>query len=235
MFLSPLPKLQRDVVVTGEYITPSWRALMRHVLAGRLIDRYSISEAFGGATSCETCGWWHFDPFVIPEVVTPVRRIPIEEGVGVLLITVLYPFQQAQPIVRYWTGDLVRTSISQTCHSGLFGFRPLGRLRNAVICSTCDTAVITPESLLCVFDQLPDIRRAPVLRDAHQVQPHWPLGEPIFRVAVSETQNDITAVVSFDAPSNTDVMRIDGQIRRLNPSLTEHSCAKEPTLIVTLA
>jgi hypothetical protein len=69
---------------------------------------------------------------VVPEVVHPRTLQPIDRGVGVLLLTALYPFTQQMPLVRYFTGDLVEVVEPASAPGGLQA-RYLGRLTRSVI------------------------------------------------------------------------------------------------------
>jgi hypothetical protein len=89
-------------------------------------DLYSLSEVFGGASKCLTCGWYHPDPFVAAEVVDHRTGARLTRGSGVLVLTELFPFVQTHPFVRYWTGDVVETAPTE-CEGTSLAFRYLGR------------------------------------------------------------------------------------------------------------
>jgi phenylacetate-coenzyme A ligase PaaK-like adenylate-forming protein len=96
----------RHVSCTGQYLTRRWREVLAKAWGARVVDRYTLSEIFGGATSCPLCGGYHFDPHVVPEVVDRETGEAREAGPGDLLLTSLYPFVQLQPLIRYATGDI---------------------------------------------------------------------------------------------------------------------------------
>ena len=90
----------------GQYISTAWRRRYLEYWGAAIVDRFALSEAFGGATEDPSSGWYLFDPCCFPEVVALDTRQPTAEGFGELLLTPLYPFQQALPLIRYATGDL---------------------------------------------------------------------------------------------------------------------------------
>ena len=76
----------------------------------RLLDRYGETEVNGDAKWCRTCESYHFDFLVIPEFLDPDTRQPVESGVANMVMTGLYPFNQAIPKIRYFINDLVEVS-----------------------------------------------------------------------------------------------------------------------------
>src|SRR5262249_30793939 len=136
------------LVSFGEYVTAKWRSAYAEIWGCPLIDRYSLSEVFGGATQSPVCGWYHFDPFVIPEVVSNRTKKPIAEGIGYLLLTALYPFQEAQPLVRYFTGDLVEVTHTKSSHPDCLAVRPLGRAVYGVPAADSDEWLLTPAKVM---------------------------------------------------------------------------------------
>src|SRR5262249_52436588 len=115
------------IISCASYLTPQWRASHERTWKCAVIDRFGLSEIFGGATQNLACGWWHFDPVVIPEVIGHRSGTVIKEGRGLLILTGLFPFQEAQPMVRYSTGDLVDVTHTRSSRPGQLAIRPLGR------------------------------------------------------------------------------------------------------------
>jgi hypothetical protein len=68
---------------------------------------------------------------IVPEVVDPISRKPVDDGTGVLLLTELYPYAQLQLLMRYWTDDLVE--LAPPCPLGGFGFFFRGRCGSSVV------------------------------------------------------------------------------------------------------
>jgi hypothetical protein len=170
------------IISYSQYLTPHWKKRLEQAWRCRVIDRYSLTEIFGGATQCLKCEWWHFDPFIIPEVVQSHRRQAVREGVGALLLTALYPFQEAQPVVRYDTGDLVAVTESRSCQQGVLSVRPLGRVPFGVPMPEGDEWLLTPAAIFEVMDEIPAIARIPRFRDADQVADPVGIGHPKYQV-----------------------------------------------------
>ena len=68
----------------GQYISAAWRRRYTEYWGAAIIDRFALSEAFGGATEDPETGWYLFDPCCFPEVVALDTRSPISEGIGEL-------------------------------------------------------------------------------------------------------------------------------------------------------
>jgi hypothetical protein len=123
-------------------------------------DRFSMSEIFGGARECGVGGHWIFDTEVVPEVVHPRTLAPIQSGIGVLVLTGLYPFMQMMPLVRYYTGDLVEIVATPRTGAPDLLVRFLGRQRRSVIDDSGETVVplILAGALYEILEALPDIQ-----------------------------------------------------------------------------
>lgn len=170
----------RLVVSYSQCLTARWRRRLEDTWGAPVVDRFSVSEVFGGATQCLLCGWYHFEPFVIPEVVGASSGALLLEGEGLLALTALYPFQQAQPLVRYLTGDLVAVT-HQSCRPGTAAIKPLGRARYGVPEPGSDRWLITPVSILEAVDEIPEIKRIPRFADVDQVTDPFAIGHPKYR------------------------------------------------------
>jgi phenylacetate-CoA ligase len=120
--LSPRDTHVRCIACTGGVITSRIRTLVNDVWCVPLRTSYSLSEFNGYAVGCDRyANRYHFDASIYAEVVDPVDHEPVEEGrEGVLVLTSLYPFQQAQPFIRYDTSDLVAL-VGRTCECGHVG------------------------------------------------------------------------------------------------------------------
>jgi phenylacetate-coenzyme A ligase PaaK-like adenylate-forming protein len=122
----------KTITLFGGHVTPARKRLLGQLWGAAVRDRYSLTEMFGGAVECGVGGPWVFDPLVVPEVVHPRTLEPLTEGVGVLLLTALYPFTQQMPLVRYFTGDLVEVAGDPQAPAGL-QVRYLGRLKRSIL------------------------------------------------------------------------------------------------------
>ena len=72
----------------------------------QVIEKYSLTEIFGGATRIWPSQQFILDPYVVGEVVDDLG-MPVPPGVaGELALTELFPFVQMQPLIRYRTGDI---------------------------------------------------------------------------------------------------------------------------------
>jgi phenylacetate-coenzyme A ligase PaaK-like adenylate-forming protein len=137
----------------------SWKFL-EEIWNASLDDRYGITEVHGNAKYCPMCKWYHFDFTVIPEIVHPLTLLPIKHGVGVLLLTGLYPFNQGQPIIRYWTGDLVEIK-SNLCKLNEPSYKFKGRTTNTIYYVKSEKIyyLLFPTDVAQILDEFPDIAR----------------------------------------------------------------------------
>jgi hypothetical protein len=122
-------------------------------------DNFSLSELAVPAPQCEVCAHHHLAlPAVEVEVVDPFTRKPAE--VGVLVVSTLWPFVQAMPLIRYWTGDLV--SLGPRCAAqGERGFRFEGRQAQCVLqrgAKGCGV-LASPLALEAFLDGRPEVAR----------------------------------------------------------------------------
>jgi phenylacetate-coenzyme A ligase PaaK-like adenylate-forming protein len=156
----------RTVVLYGGHVTPNRKRLLSRLWQASVRDTYSLTEVFGGATECGIGGPWVFDPHVVAEVVHPRTLAPVESGVGVLLLTTLYPFVQQMPLVRYWTNDLVEV-VADGGNDGAPVVRYVGRVPRSIV----DAAGASVEPLLLsgplyeILEAYPDIAVSPRFPD----------------------------------------------------------------------
>jgi len=115
--LSPKESGVRSITTTGGYVTGAMRRIVRDEWDARFFNAYGMGEVGLAAIECSERKL-HFLFTLIPEVVDPVTLETCEDGqTGLLLVTTLYPFQQAMPLIRYSTGDLISMS-SKRCACG---------------------------------------------------------------------------------------------------------------------
>lgn len=165
--LSPSDTHVRCVACTGGVITNRIRTLVNEFWQVPLLTSYSLSEFNGYAVGCEIHpNRYHFDASVYAEVVDPVDQKPVSEGgEGLLLLTSLYPFQQAQLFIRYDTGDLVALA-GRACQCGHVGtsIEYRGRANHCV-----DLAGVVPDgsrqflASTDIYDILEDMPQVPSL------------------------------------------------------------------------
>lgn len=154
----------RTVACSGGIVTSSLRNFVRIEWNAELYSSYSLSEINGSSLMCRLHDVYHFGITSIPEVVNPKTLLPVKNGEeGILLLTSLYPFQQAQPMIRYWTGDLF-TFIEDNCDCGFSGpsgiFR--GRAMHCIdlgdnLSSQLSKKTICSADILEVLEQFPEV------------------------------------------------------------------------------
>lgn len=123
-----------SVIGTNSFrLSPRWKTRVTAAFDALVLDNYSLSEVPTPALECTACGFNHWLlPPVAFEVVDPLDRAPLSRGVGVLVVTTLFPFVQAMPLIRYWTGDLVE--LGPFCDEARdVGFRFRGRLGQSLV------------------------------------------------------------------------------------------------------
>ena len=184
------------VISGGNFLTKKWRSQMEYIWQVPVIDTFSMSEVFGSATQSLICGWYHFDPYVIPEVVSSNTLCPIREGKGILVLTALYPFQEAQPLIRYVTGDLVEVTHTLSSRPGELAIKPLGRAKFGVPLPDSEQWLLTPASVWEVLDDLPAVARKPKFRDAKQVRDPELTGSPLYSLCWNKSNKTIQIMLS---------------------------------------
>jgi hypothetical protein len=178
------------VTVTSSYLTKRWRNLIKSTWNAHIFDRYSMSEVFGGATFCSNCDGFHFDPYVVPELVCPVSLKPIRQGPGLLLLTSLYPFVQAHPLIRYITGDLFQANHTSCCAETSYRF--LGRQIHALFDPRhLKELLIAETDVLEVLDPLPYVHRTLPSRDITCLRDNRSTGRPVVQGRVKKRDNKL--------------------------------------------
>jgi phenylacetate-coenzyme A ligase PaaK-like adenylate-forming protein len=151
------------IMTTGWYLTPSQRNELESFWSATVIDRYGVTEVNGDAKQCLSCGKFHFDPVVIPETVHPVTKAPVLDGVGGMVLTGLWPFNQVAPKIRYELGDVVKVNSRPTCRISDPSFEFLGRHNQSIF--LIDGAniryLLFPTEIADVLDEYPEaVRRS---------------------------------------------------------------------------
>lgn len=164
----------------GQYISAVWRRRYAEYWGATVVDRFALSEAFGGATEDPATQWYLFDPYCFPEVVAVDTRRAISEGIGELVLTPLYPFQQGLPLIRYATGDLVAVTGRHPRSAGHPAIRPLGRLRHAILPDDQGMPLVPAAVGAEVIDEMPDVCRSPLYVDARHLVNRQGLGHSIY-------------------------------------------------------
>lgn len=111
----------KEILCSGGHVTRHLREFVRQIWGAEIYNAWSMVEVCGSAVECNLHSMYHFDLTMIPEVLDPDSKEPVGYGEeGVLTLTTLYPFQQAMPLIRYWTNDLVILS-NEACPCGFKG------------------------------------------------------------------------------------------------------------------
>jgi phenylacetate-coenzyme A ligase PaaK-like adenylate-forming protein len=216
-------------------------------------DKFSLSEIFGGAWKCPSCGWYHPDPFVAPEVVDHRTGVPVGRGSGVLVLTELFPFVQTHPFIRYWTGDVVETAATD-CQGASFAFRFLGRTyarcrgrgrapfeirekhaTQEVLLDEDGSLLVRPVPLLDLLGDEEGIARWPIWADG--IDPLG-LGRPRFALGFEpDAPSVVRLCVSVDCRRKVDPTlpsRLHASLLRDNPELAVRYARKDLTIDVAL-
>jgi phenylacetate-coenzyme A ligase PaaK-like adenylate-forming protein len=134
------------ISVTGDYISRRLRLLLEEQWGATILERYSLSEIFGGASQCTYAAGFDFDRYVVPELIAPDTT-----NTGELLLTTLYPFVQRQPMIRYRTGDIF------TAKDELYVYR--GRKGHCLQDPESQELLLYGSDLYDLFDEYPTIAR----------------------------------------------------------------------------
>jgi phenylacetate-coenzyme A ligase PaaK-like adenylate-forming protein len=192
----------KHIFTYSSYLTAQARRDYENIWGVPVTDRYGLSEVVGGATEHPVCKWYHFDMVVIPEVLGFRSLQPITEGIGILVLTPLFPFQESQPLVRYWTDDVVEVTSTQSSLPGRVGIHPLGRAFNGITAPDGDSWLMTPNILFEILEDRTDVARSPLFRDSPQVTDPFACGLPIYklRTSVKSSVPHVTLELALKAP-----------------------------------
>jgi hypothetical protein len=102
-----------------------------------IVEKYSLTEIFGGAVRQWPSAKFTLDSFVIGEVLNECAEPVSRGGVGELVLTELFPFVQMQPLIRYRTGDIV---LLASDIGDVMQFEWLGRRNDCILCTQGGTA-----------------------------------------------------------------------------------------------
>jgi hypothetical protein len=184
------------ICTSGRYLTRRWRETLEKVWGAIVIDRYSLSEVFGGASSCGHCRGYHFDTHVVPELVEPVSHKVVSEGLGLLVLTSLYPFVQAQPMIRYLTGDLMelRTGL---CYAPTYFIK--GRFVHALMHpQKTGQILLAGPDIIEALDGIPSINRTRHYKDVTSISYSQAVGSPYVRGRIINQNNRPHVVLELE-------------------------------------
>lgn len=169
----------RLLICYGDILTPRWRSLYRNFWSAEVIDRYGLTEAYGGATQAPSSEYYFYDPQCYIEVIGLKDKKRITEGLGELVLTPLYPFQQAFPLVRYRSGDLVFVTYTCPEQYGVPAIRPAGRLSTALLGPSGE--VLPGIVFYLAIDRFPNASRTQPFLDAWQLSSRALIGRPKYK------------------------------------------------------
>jgi hypothetical protein len=138
-----------EISTYGRKLSPTWREHIERAWEAPIYDNFSLSEFRTPATECEACGWFHWgDPPLHFEVVDHA-----------LVLTGLYPFVQAMPLIRYSTGDCVELG-PRCATASERGFRFRGRVSQTVFDSN-GRPIVTGQDIQDFLESQPLVAREP--------------------------------------------------------------------------
>jgi phenylacetate-CoA ligase len=108
------------IVMGGAIADKELKHLVKETWNAQLINIYGLVEtAVAGGIECQY-GKMHLSDFgAYSEIIHPETKLPVAPGEeGILVTTPFYPDRILMPMIRYWTGDLVRLSVEQNCSCG---------------------------------------------------------------------------------------------------------------------
>jgi hypothetical protein len=182
----------RSIGTSGQPLSGPWRDRLQRLWDAQLWDNYAISEVRSAATECPTCGHLHFDQVpVVCELVDPLTGATREDW-GELVLTTLFPYAQAMPLVRYRTGDVV--ALDDTCETGEPGFTFLGRADRCGYFTGDDEEtllVFAQAPLLDFCDAHPDVARRTHRYERLDLVPPGTLGEPDVEVTTTASGGSV--------------------------------------------
>lgn len=145
----------------SHHLSAPWRRHIEEVLGAPVVDHFGFSEISRAiARECAHCGWMHFNDAVVWEVVDCWSDTPIDEGLGKLAATSLYPYVNDQILFRYVTDDIVE--LGPYCpHGDDRGFKYRGRMSQSLTIEDNgrNAWVLTPPQVLELIDFDPHVAR----------------------------------------------------------------------------
>ena len=121
----------RAIATSGGFLS-SWRKRFLEEHWGcPVVSHFSLSEILASAISVDGANSFLFRPTVLAEFLDPETAEPVETGPAVLVLTELAPFVTSQPLIRYWTGDLVMPG-PERGGPWMRSFSPIGRIDSSI-------------------------------------------------------------------------------------------------------
>jgi len=154
----------RRITTAAFHASGPWKRRLGDYWQAEIATAYGLTEFAEAATvGCRACGGFHLPETVHGEYLAVSSESPVEAGTARLVLTSLYPYRQAMPLIRYDTGDLVEVlppcPLTLSCGFGLHG------RRSAVLLGNGGEAQLTPLDVLEAIDELEDDHPGTVCHD----------------------------------------------------------------------
>ncbi|MEA3034020.1 MAG: hypothetical protein QOH86_2036 [Sphingomonadales bacterium] len=185
--LDPRSYEVRAINVTGAHLPRALHRFLEGAWGARINDRFTLTEIVGGGTRQSPDEPFRVDPYCLAEAVDDEAR-PVTDGVGLLVMSSLYPFSQRQPVLRYATGDLIRVR----AHDGLgvTAFDFLGKTRNCLSLRREGRTlwVLHSASLNDALTEHPDVRLYDWFSNVRKAADPSVGSQPLVRAAIEERE-----------------------------------------------
>jgi phenylacetate-CoA ligase len=122
-----------DIALSGGFASRQTRRLVTEVWRARYHHSYSCAEINGEAIAdAEDPDRFHLRRSFYCEILDPQSLEPVAPGeAGIVVLTSLYPFQQAMPFIRYANGDIAQRT-DDGAQPFVESLRPIGRVGDFV-------------------------------------------------------------------------------------------------------
>jgi hypothetical protein len=187
-----------SISIVGEYVSNLSRKFLADSWNAIVVERFTLTESVAGAVRCFKCGHLHLDPHVIGEVVDPDTQKSVDEGLGYLVLTQLYPFVQMQPLIRYYTGDLVRRVKSSCSNTITFDF--CGKTSNCIGWKVDNKTewLLLSVDLFEIINELPDLRLYNTWPNLRVVKDTTVSSPPIFTQETRSDSEPFQIILTFE-------------------------------------
>ena len=131
---------------------------------------------------------------VFTEFVDPKNGGPVETGWAVLVLTELFPYVTHDPLIRYWTDDLVWVERAE-CACGGDGFTPKGRLGSTLRAD--NSSIILPR--LDLIEAVEHCAGIEWQQSASWIRERYgsvPLERPLAEAELRRSGADLTVVIT---------------------------------------
>jgi phenylacetate-coenzyme A ligase PaaK-like adenylate-forming protein len=151
----------KKIVLSGGHVSSHVLVQIESSFQAEIADRYGFYEGVGGATLCNECRKYYFDPFVIPDIDHSTMGGEFDRVRGELITVELFPYSQLQPLIRYRSGDLFEVSNEVCPKCNAKGHRFLGRFGSAVRDFDTNKILVYPAEFYDSLEPFPELTRVP--------------------------------------------------------------------------